>query len=150
MIKAFYELLILSSIIVVLTSCNDTRTPQATIGTAGAAIRNNDLATFRDTLIDPALQDWGTPAKFAELQRLAPQQRLKILELKFVKRESCGHNSCMLRYYHALIGLETEGQPRQILGEVEVVCQKVAKHRECWIYQITTPPTYAAAINSEP
>jgi hypothetical protein len=113
--------------------CRDTRTASATIGTAGVALRDNDFKTFRATLEEPARSEWGTQERFQELRRHLPAQTPKILRLDLVKTENCGHNSCRARYYEGDVGLHETNAPEQILLSLDVLCIKVARHRECWI-----------------
>jgi hypothetical protein len=119
-----------------LTSCRDTRTAESTIGTAGSAINNNDLETFSATLMNPALRDWGHSEGLQTLRARKPQREPQLLSLVLFRKESCGHNSCVHRFYEGKIGLKAEGTPDEVLLTLWVLCRKVAKHRECWIYDI--------------
>jgi hypothetical protein len=131
-IVSFLSLIVLAS-----SGCRDTRNPEATLGTSGAAIKNNDFETFKITLMNPALREWGTPEQFQKLRQLIPAQTPRILKLELIRKESCGHNSCVHRFYDAQIGSSAESQPQKVLLDASILCRKVAKHRECWIYDIS-------------
>lgn len=122
--------------LVFISGCRDTRTAESTLGTAGSAIRDNDFETFKVTLMNPALREWGTVDHFQSLRALIPNQQPQIMALELLRKESCGHNSCVHRFYEAQIGVKSIEGANQVLATVSILCRKVAKHRECWIYDI--------------
>ena len=128
--------IIFGLILFVLSGCHDTRTAKSTIGTAAVSLRDNDYEGFRDTLMSPAKEQWGTPQGFQKLRQLLPKDRTKLLNLEMVRREYCGHNSCVKRYYEGQVGTSASDGASQVLLDVAVMCLKVAKDRECWIYHV--------------